>query len=121
MPESEVWQQHVEANVKTEEYDWTWFTDYTGHMSRARDSSDTGTNTQQLEWLTQPNSGFDMPLLQAQDQPILFYDEVVLYEDFIHDHGVSQLSVKVRVMQQCWYVLLRYWLRLDGVLLKVSH
>ncbi|CAM9350179.1 unnamed protein product [Laminaria digitata] len=47
------------------------------------------------------------------------YDDVVLFEDFIHDHGVVRMSVKTRTMPRCWYVLLRYWLRVDGVVMKV--
>lgn len=49
------------------------------------------------------------------------YDEVVLFEDFIHDHGVVRVTVKTRVMPRCWFVLLRYWLRVDGVVMKVSQ
>ena len=35
-----------------------------------------------------------MDLLRARD-PILFYDEMVLYEDELDDNGVSILSLKV--------------------------
>ena len=49
------------------------------------------------------------------------YDDVVLFEDFIHDHGVVRMSVKTRIMPRCWYVLLRYWLRVDGVAMKVNE
>uniref|UniRef100_A0A2P2JKA8 TIP41-like protein n=1 Tax=Rhizophora mucronata TaxID=61149 RepID=A0A2P2JKA8_RHIMU len=52
-------------------------------------------------------------------EPILFYDEVVLYEDELADNGVSLLTVKVRVMPSCWFVLLRFWLRVDGVLMRL--
>lgn len=36
-------------------------------------------------------------MLQSRD-PILFYDDVTLFEDELHDHGAVQLNVKVRVM-----------------------
>jgi type 2A phosphatase activator TIP41 len=39
----------------------------------------------------------DREMLQSRE-PILFYDDVTLYEDELHDHGVVQLNVKVRVM-----------------------
>lgn len=52
-------------------------------------------------------------------EPILFYDEVVLYEDELADNGVSLLTVKVRVMPSCWFLLLRFWLRVDGVLMRL--
>ena len=28
---------------------------------------------------------------------------------------------QVRVMPRCWFVLLRYWLRLDGVLMRLRE
>ncbi|KAJ7967532.1 TIP41-like family protein [Quillaja saponaria] len=55
----------------------------------------------------------------ASKEPILFYDEVVLYEDELADNGVSLLTVKVRVMPNCWFLLLRFWLRVDGVLMRL--
>ena len=50
--------------------------------------------------------------------PILFYDDLTLYESELDDNGSMVLSVKLRVGPQYWYVLLRYWLRVDGVLLR---
>ncbi|KAM1794635.1 hypothetical protein ACFX11_035095 [Malus domestica] len=41
----------------------------------------------------------------ASKEPILFYDEVVLYEDELADIGVSLLTVKVRVMPTSWFLL----------------
>ncbi|XP_057493411.1 TIP41-like protein isoform X1 [Actinidia eriantha] len=55
----------------------------------------------------------------ASKEPILFYDEVILYEDELADNGVSLLTVKVRVMPSSWFLLLRFWLRVDGVLMRL--
>ncbi|KAK9060342.1 hypothetical protein SSX86_021046 [Deinandra increscens subsp. villosa] len=52
-------------------------------------------------------------------EPILFYDEVILYEDELADNGVSLLTVKVRVTPSYWFLLLRFWLRVDGVLMRL--
>ena len=41
--------------------------------------------------------------------------ELVLFDDELHDNGAAKLSVKVRVMPGCWFVLLRFWLRVDGM------
>ena len=61
-----------------------------------------------------------MPLdiLRRQD-PILFFDEVDLYEDELGDNGISFLSVKVRVMPARLLLLLRFFLRLDDVIFRV--
>ncbi|KAG6424954.1 hypothetical protein SASPL_115377 [Salvia splendens] len=60
----------------------------------------------------------DMVALSAKES-ILFYDEVVLYEDELADNGISLLTVKVRVMPSGWFLLLRFWLRVDGVLMRL--
>eukprot|EP00850_Spirogloea_muscicola_P003609 SM000014S00397 [mRNA] locus=s14:1148346:1151401:+ [translate_table: standard] len=69
-------------------------------------------------WWEETTEQIDYELLQQRD-PILFYDEVVLYEDELADNGVALLTVKTRVMPRCWFVLLRYWLRVDGALMRL--
>ena len=58
-----------------------------------------------------------MALLTRRD-PIELFDEVSLYESELDDHGVSSLSVKIRVTESCWFLLLRFWLCVDGVLIR---
>ncbi|CAL4919204.1 unnamed protein product [Urochloa decumbens] len=60
----------------------------------------------------------DLVALSAKE-PILFYDEVILYEDELADNGISFLTVRVRVMPTGWFLLLRFWLRVDGVLMRL--
>ncbi|KAK8968273.1 hypothetical protein KSP40_PGU016038 [Platanthera guangdongensis] len=55
----------------------------------------------------------------SSNEPILFYDEIILYEDELADNGISLLTVKVRVMPSSWFLLLRFWLRVDGVLMRL--
>ena len=59
-----------------------------------------------------------MQQLTAPD-PILFYDNIVLYEDELADNGCAILNVRVRVMPSCFLVLLRFFLRVDKVLFRV--
>mmetsp|Transcript_7414 Transcript_7414/g.22510 ORF Transcript_7414/g.22510 Transcript_7414/m.22510 type:complete len:228 (+) Transcript_7414:119-802(+) len=65
----------------SEDYDWTFSTRYVGESEGAR-------------WEA-GGPGLDKALLTARD-PILFYQEAVLYEDELDDNGVSVASVKVR-------------------------
>lgn len=51
--------------------------------------------------------------------PFLFYDEVHLFEDELSDNGISELSVKIRVMPSYWFCLLRQWIRVDDVLYRI--
>lgn len=57
-------------------------------------------------------------LLKRPD-PILFFDEVVLYEDELADNGITMLSCKVRVMPGRLLLLLRFFMRLDNVLIRL--
>ena len=41
-----------------------------------------------------PNHRIDKELLMRPD-PILFYEEIILYEDELADHGMAQCSVKL--------------------------
>jgi type 2A phosphatase activator TIP41 len=39
--------------------------------------------------------GIPLHKLARQDEPILFYDDVTLFEDELHDNGIANLSVKI--------------------------
>lgn len=71
----------------------TYTTDYAGTI--ATDSTaDAGTAGAEPSW-EQTNDGPDRAMLLARD-PILFWDEIPLYESELDDNGVSQLRVKAR-------------------------
>ena len=52
---------------------------------------------------------------------ILWSAETVLYEDELHDNGTSQLSVRIRVTNNYFYVLQRVWIRVDGVIFRLKE
>ncbi|KAF8969340.1 type 2A phosphatase activator TIP41 [Flammula alnicola] len=54
----------------------------------------------------------------SRPDPILFYAEIPLFEDELHDNGVSTLIVRIRVMPTCIFVLSRFTLRVDHVLFR---
>lgn len=96
------------------DYDYTFTTPYSGSETVERTDSE-GNNC--LKW-EECEEQINVAAL-ASKEPILFYDEVILYEDELADNGVSLLTVKVRVMPSCWFLLLRFWLRVDGVLMRL--
>lgn len=59
-----------------------------------------------------------LALLKRRD-PILFFDDVVLYESELDDNGISMYSVKLRVHAQRMLLLARLFMRLDNVLVRV--
>jgi len=60
----------------------------------------------------------NLSLLQDTSQPILYFDEIHLFEDDLHDNGVVNFKIKLRVMPTCAYILSRQWLRVDNMLLR---
>ncbi|PSS26127.1 TIP41-like protein [Actinidia chinensis var. chinensis] len=103
-------------------YDYTFTTPYCGSETREI-SEQLGSNVTSDEgncclYWEDCNEQIDVAAL-ASKEPILFYDEVILYEDELADNGVSLLTVKVRVMPTSWFLLLRFWLRVDGVLMRL--
>lgn len=103
------------------DYDYTFTTPYCGsettETNSEKDDGDMSDGGCNLHW-EDTEEKIDVVAL-ASKEPILFYDEVVLYEDELADNGVSLLTVKVRVMPSSWFLLLRFWLRVDGVLMRL--
>lgn len=92
-------------------FDWTFTTKYKGHLIPSL-------NGQTL--IEEPtNEIIDIAKLKVKEN-ILFYDEVHLFEDELADNGVAQCSVKIRVMQHCFFILLRYFLRVDKVMVRIN-
>ena len=91
-------------------YDWTYTTHY-----RATISPPPPPHT-----LSVASHAAPLPLrLLQRAEPILWYQQLPLYEDELHDNGVCSVSVKARVMASCWLVLMQCWLRVDDVCVRL--
>lgn len=89
-------------------FDWSYTTDYKGTITSGKD----------FELQTEKAEPIPIELLKRPD-PILFFEEVVLYESELDDNGISVLSCKVRVMPDRMLLLTRLFMRLDDVLVRV--
>ena len=58
-------------------------------------------------------------LLASDPNPPLFTDTVELYEDDLHECGLTFLRAKVYVARQFWVVFIRCFVRVDGVMARV--
>ncbi|RAL15027.1 TIP41 family protein [Aspergillus homomorphus CBS 101889] len=87
-------------------FDWSYSTDYTGTL---------GPGSRPFEATTRR---IPTDLLKRPD-PIMFYDDVILYEDELADNGIAMFSCKIRVMPARLLLLARFFLRLDNVLLRL--
>jgi len=99
--------------VPTKPYDWTYTSAYSGHTSSPPDSASTAP-------ADPSDSTHAIPLAElTRPDPILFYAEIPLFEDELHDNGSSHFLVRIRVMPQCIFILSRFVLRVDNVLFRV--
>ena len=87
-------------------FDWSYSTDYKGSVRSSSQNFEPSTKAIPLELLKRPD-------------PILFFDEVMLYEDEMADNGITLYSCKIRVMPQRLLLLCRFFMRLDNVLLRI--
>lgn len=53
------------------------------------------------------------------ENPIQHYMEVELFEDELDDCGHTSCKVRFRIMKDCFYALVRYYLRVDGVIVRI--
>lgn len=87
-------------------FDWSYSTDYKGTLRSQSPLFEITTTPIPLELLKRPD-------------PILFFDEIILYEDEMADNGITMYSCKIRVMPARLLLLCRFFMRLDNVLLRI--
>lgn len=109
---AEEWQERRMEGEHSKEVlkpcDWTYTTDYKGTLLG-----------ESLKLKVVPTTDhIDTEKLKAREQ-IKFF-EVLLFGDELHDHGVSSLSVKIRVTPSSFFLLLRFFLSIGCVLIRMS-
>jgi type 2A phosphatase activator TIP41 len=72
-------------------YDWTYTTDYKGTVGRIVQGNPSIEDTVRVE---ATNERIDFEKLKVQEL-ILWMEEINLYEDELHDHGISIMSIRV--------------------------
>lgn len=73
--------------VPTKPFDWTYTTTYVGHRVDAKAAEE--------DWVPE-NSSNGIPIAElTRPDPILFYAEIPLFEDELHDNGASHLLVRI--------------------------
>ncbi|CAM1505545.1 Fc.00g111820.m01.CDS01 [Cosmosporella sp. VM-42] len=97
--------QKIKEVVKP--YDWSYSTEYAGTVDNAAQKEFKPTE-----------KAIPIELLKRRD-PILFFDEVMLYESELDDNGISIFSVKFRVHDKRMLLLCRLFMRLDNVLVRI--
>uniref|UniRef100_T1J0R9 TIP41-like protein n=1 Tax=Strigamia maritima TaxID=126957 RepID=T1J0R9_STRMM len=99
--------EHITDVVKP--FDWTFTTNYKGNLIGKNGKLEVSPTEQRI----------DLEKLK-QTEKILFYDEIHLFEDELADHGASSCTIKIRVMPSGFFVLHRFYLRVDDVLIRIN-
>ncbi|BGP36688.1 Tap42 interacting protein [Rhodotorula kratochvilovae] len=103
-------------------FDWTYTTLHKGRLASpsSPSSSSSAPPPPPPEWHPAPptHPGIPLALLARTDIPILFFDEVPLFEDELGDNGIADVTVRVRVNHLSLFILSRFALRIDGVLFR---
>jgi len=94
-------------------FDWTYSTPYSGSIIK------NGQNftIEKGSFVQETTETIDIEKLKRPD-PILFFDDVFLFEDELADNGTSMLSIKIRIMNDSVFLLQRFFLRVDDVIIK---
>lgn len=106
-------------------FDWSYSTNYRGTETLGKTlqtvvAADPAGPAMKQPQLSRDGQQKPIPLdLLRRRDPILFFDEVVLYESELDDNGISLFSVKVRVMEHRMLLLARLYMRLDNVVVRV--
>ena len=121
---------HANINKIAKPYDWTFTpSNYKGSLQSSEDNA--------ALLVTTTDERIDYEKLKVQEK-ILFFDEIILYEDELDDNGIAKLSLKIvsfthhivdkmrkktfvfqRAMPSGFFVLQRFFLRVDNTLIRV--
>jgi putative methionine-R-sulfoxide reductase with GAF domain len=124
VPASASWDKYRESMQSFDpNIDWAFRNRYVGTVDFTPGA---GTEPQRLAMtrLDDPKAAparqrVNYDMLKRTDLPIKFFAAFDLFDDDLHDGGMSKLSVKSRAMDTCFFALLRHVVRVDGVILLV--
>lgn len=98
--------EYINHTVKP--FDWTYSTDYKGSIF----------GVPHAVTVSETKECINIEKLKAREK-IAYFEQAILFEDELADHGCAELSVKIRVMPTCFFLLMRYFLRVDGLLARI--
>lgn len=111
----------VSIGVLQQPSDWTFSTHYPGTITLVGAKLD----SLSPHWKPTQQNGtsvvsIDYDALRDTDIPILFASQVLLFEDELDDNGIASYEVRIRVMPTFFFILARFFLRVDGVLVRIN-
>ena len=108
--------------------DWTFSTAYKGSLRFISNHSDRIKNLTGLRLICSEPQG-EIRVEQTEEQipynklgpenPILHHGSLYLFESDLEDCGYAMAQTRFRVMEDCYFILVRYYLRVDGVRVRM--
>ena len=97
--------------------EWTYTSPYKGYLKGLPNDMGFGTLPENLK-IEVTEEAIPVNRL-GRDNPIIWGGEVVFYEDELDDCGQSRFYMRFRAMGDCWYGLLRCYVRVDNVVVRI--
>ena len=103
---------HADINKIAKRYDWTYTpSNYKGCLLN-ENSGKSGLEVSLTE------EKIDYERLKVQER-IVFFDEIILYEDELDDNGIAKLSIKIVSLLNCNpYFLKKHWAEYDFIVMN---
>ena len=110
--------------------DWTYSTPYKGtiqyldkNTERIKNDLDldlTGEESAENSEIKIERTEDEIPVHRlTPENPIVHYMEIEMFEDELEDCGHTMSKVRFRIMKDCFYALVRYYVRVDGVIVRI--
>ena len=109
---AQTWQANKEDLPEAQKFDWTYSTKYRGSTFKGGAHWEPESTDDKIDFES---------LKQRAGEDILWSADVILFEDELHDHGTSKLTVRVRVTQSYFYVLQRAFIRVDDMTIRLRE
>lgn len=123
-----------DADIKTLEKisDWSYTTPYKGTVVNLQPKTNTDEKSKDLtedleklnlsdkkkSYVQKTNDSIPLDNLTPKN-PIKWFNEFILFEDELGDCGLTQSSFRFRTMGDCFFGLLRFYLRVDEVIVRI--
>lgn len=132
--QAEIWKKKDTTKIKDFTQieivsDWTYSTPYKGTYSFISNRCESLKNATDLAITSTATSQQKFRIEITQDQipygklgpenPIKHSAQIYLFECDLEDCGYTMAQVRFRIMKDCFFVLFRYYLRVDGVCVRV--
>ncbi|MES1919893.1 hypothetical protein MHBO_001644 [Bonamia ostreae] len=103
-------------DVLDKNFDWTFSSPYKGTFK----SMSNNKFVDCASLFVETADIIDIKLLEKRDK-ILWFSSVILFEDELHDNGISVMLTKTRVMDDFFLSLIKLFVRVDDVLFRVKE